>query len=331
MILSAHFKRCASLVIFIALAGCSSATETVPTATRPAPTATRAPATVEPTAQASPTVQSEVPGQVLRIPSPDEKWVAIIERRTGGLDLVDPSGAVKEVFPPGSGASSLKWSPDSRHLIYWPWELSASIQADGLPLFILDVQDGSVRQVAETTLLNLHYQSWSPDGSALVFTNGGYRSAQVDKWLALYDVESGVTKTLVSQDELVPGAVAWSPRGDWIAFAAIPAQQTGPEWADWMAWDNPAIAGRRIYLLDPARGEYQRLNGVEAYQDAPAWDEAGQTLYYVQRAGEWIILVSVDIPGGKPQTVEGCQAPLPPGAGYYGQPDWGELLACRKK
>jgi dipeptidyl aminopeptidase/acylaminoacyl peptidase len=180
------------------------------------------------------------------------------------------------------------WSPNSRHVLFWLGPLSASILADGLPLAMLDVTTGQVTQVAEWALLNPRYQSWAPDSSVLAVAAGGYRSAQVSKWLTLFDVASGQVTAVVSQTEQIPGIVAWSPQGDLIAYAAVPATETGEEWANLMTFDNPAIAGRRIYLLDPATGQYRRLNEVESYQDAPLWSDDGSRLYYVQLEGDAI-------------------------------------------
>lgn len=203
--------------------------------------------------------------------------------------------------------------------------MSASIQADGLPLWSLEVESGQVTRLAEAALVNPSYQSWAPDGSALVFTNGGYRSSQVNKWLSLYEVGSGLVGTLIPKSALVPGAVAWSPRGSQIAFAAVEAEETGNEWADWMGWDNPAILARRIYLLDRQTGEYWRLNSAEAYQDAPRWSADGTRLYYAQMEGGGVALMAADPASGSAHALPGCLAPLPVAAGYYGQVDWGEL------
>lgn len=217
------------------------------------------------------------------------------------------------------------WSPEGSRLLFWVGPLSASIQADGLPLWSLEVETGRTTRLAETTLLNTAYQSWAPDGSTLVFTDGGYRSAQVGKWLSVYEVASGQVRTYIPEDELIPGQVAWSPAGDTIAFAATDAGQTGNEWVDWMSWENPAVLARRIFLLDPQSGEYRRLNATDAYQDAPRWDADGETLYYVQMDGDKAILMAVDPASGEVQPLPDCSAPLPSEAGYYGQVDWTSL------
>lgn len=226
------------------------------------------------------------------------------------------------------------WSPNSRYVLFWEGILSASILADGLPALALDVTTGQVTPVAEVALLNPRYQSWAPDSSALAITVGGYRSAQVDKWLNIWHVGSGQITTVISQTEQIPGIVAWSPKGDVIAYAAVPAAQTGQDWADLMTFDNPAIAGRRIYLLDPLTGQSHRLNQAAAYQDAPLWSDDGAKLYYVQRQGDVVQLMVFEPATGKAEPVPGVNQPIDlnrndPQVGYYGQADWDALLAQR--
>lgn len=258
------------------------------------------------------------------------------------------SDYANNIAPPPQQVVFGKWSPNNRHLLFGVSLLSASILADGIPPLVLDTDTGQVYPVAReslpegtspldlssdnTALANPRYHSWSPDGSKLAITAGGYRSAQVNKWLNLFEVATGQVMTVISQSEQIPGAVTWSPRGDLIAYAAVPAEQTGPEWADLMTFDNPAIAGRRIYLLDPATGQYHRLNQMETYQDAPVWSNDGARLYYVQRNSEVLNLMVADPVSGQARPVPGASQPvdlkdpLRPNVGYYGQFGREELL-----
>ncbi|MDY7042123.1 MAG: hypothetical protein SVX38_14795 [Chloroflexota bacterium] len=221
------------------------------------------------------------------------------------------------------------WSPDNRYLLFWQGMLSASILADGMALWSLDTKLAETTRLANVALLNPKYQSWAPDSSALVFTAGGYRSAQVNKWLNLFDATAGQVTTVVSQTEQIPGIVAWSPGNDLIAYAAVPATETGPDLADWMSFENSAIAGRRVYLLDPSTGQHWRLNDADTFQDAPTWSDDGAILYYVQREGDIMALMAADPVTGQAQVIEGSRRPAPAAVGYYGQSNWDDLLAYR--
>jgi hypothetical protein len=200
---------------------------------------------------------------------------------TRSLLFQGPSDTGKNFGWPAEQIRLGKWSADGRFLTFWMGPNSESLAADGIPLWMLETRTGKAWPLASAALINGRYQSWAPDSSALVFTAGNGREAQVHKWLDVFEVATGKTRTLVSADEQVPGIVEWSPAGDWIAYAAVPAAKTGPQFADQITFANPAIAGRRVYLLNPKTGQYHRLNQVESYQDAPTWEPAGRSLAYV--------------------------------------------------
>lgn len=296
--------------------------QTVPT-TQPYPTQTPLPAVMD--AKSTQTV------------SPDGQWTAIFHPQNVSIEVVSAKGLPPVVYQAGKMANSIYpaewivpggWSPDSHSLLFWLGPRSGSAHADGLPLWVLNIQTGQAMQLAEATLVNPDYQSWSPDGSALVFTKGGYRSAQVGKWLSLYQVETGEIVGLIPQDTLVPGAVTWSPEGNQVAVAAVDAGMTGREYADFMGWDNPAIAGRRIYLVDPKTGAFHRLTQSASYEDTPRWSQNGKRLFFIQADGSQARLVAMTIENGSIEALQGCEAPMPSIAGYYGQVDWSNVYAA---
>jgi hypothetical protein len=222
-----------------------------------------------------------------------------------------------------------RWSPNNRCLLFWLGILGASPQADGLSMWVLDIETSKATLLADAALLNPRYQSWAPDSSALAFTAGGYRSAQVNKWLNLFNPATGQVTTVVSKTETIPGIVAWSPRGDLIAYAAVQASDASMGQADWMSFENTAILKRRVFLLDPKTGKHWRFNRVDAFQDAPTWSEDGAILYYVQREGDSMALMAANPSTGGAQVIGGTRRPAPHAVGYYGQSDWDDLLAYR--
>lgn len=268
-----------------------------------------------------------MPGEVntTYLISPDGRLAAVYQAgRPGQLNIEDVQTR-RVLFSIIGGVNPGNWSPDSRYLLYWENTLgSASIQADGLPMRVLDVKSGEGKIVA-TTLTNPIYQSWSPDSTKLAFTNGGYRSAQVNKWLSIFDVATGRVDDIIPKETLVTGMVNWSPDGKWIAVAAVEGSKTGEEYADYMGWDNPAIAARRIYLVDPVTGDFRRLTKSEAYEDAPRWSEDGKRLFFVQADGSQARLMAANLETGEVVAVQDCEMPMPPSAGYYGQADWFDL------
>jgi hypothetical protein len=273
---------------------------------------------------------------------PAEIWqISVAEGQVGQPQrlFTGPRDPAENFSMPASWIDLGHWSPAGQRITFWMGENSASMAADGFPLWVLHLgeESGEAVPLADAALLNPRYQSWAPDGSALAFTAGGYRSAQINKWLNLFDTASGQITTVVSQTEQIPGIVAWSPRGDpsagsgqaLIAYAAVPAGETGRDLADWMSFENAAIAGRRVYLLDPATGQHWRLNDVDAFQDAPTWSKDGETVYYVQREEDTMALMAADPATGQAQVIEGSRRPAPGAVGYYGQSKWDDLLAYR--
>jgi Tol biopolymer transport system component len=227
------------------------------------------------------------------------------------------------------------WSPNARYLLFWtdPY-FSASVLADGTPLWILDTERGQANLITgqpplgeDSALLTPRYQSWAPDSSALVVTAGNYRSAQINKWLLRYEPATQQATVLISKTEQLPGIVAWSPDGKLIAYAAVPAAETSPETADLTSFENPAIAGRRIYLLNPKTGAHWQLNDTEIFQDAPRWSEDGLTLFFVQRADDTAIVMATNTATGETHPVPDVQQPLADIPSYYGQFEWDALLA----
>ena len=223
-------------------------------------------------------ILEDVPGTE-RLVSPDGQYTAIFHPQNISLEIVDAqSNVVVNYLPDPVAAGQIilgTWSPDSEHLTFWQGSNSASLQADGLPLWVLEVQTGAAKELSKATVINKTYQSWSPDGRFLAFTDGSGRSAQVNKWLSLYKVQDDKVEIVIPANQLVTGALAWSPWNSEIAVAAVDASQTGPDYADNMGWNNPAIAARRIYLVEPLARAYWRLTQTETYEDAPKWLQDG--------------------------------------------------------
>lgn len=268
--------------------------------------------------------------------TPIEESASIWRVRVDSEGVGEPKFVFQPSFPPlfygqvYEGPTEISWgswSPDERYLLFWFGPHFG--KHDGHQPWVLDVETGEAVQLAESALTNPGYHSWSPDGSSLAISVGGGRSAQVNKWLTLFDTATGESTTAISMTAQVPGLVAWSPQGDAIAYAAIPAEKTGPEWEGWMSIENPAISGRRIYLLDVDSGDYERLNDVEGFQDAPVWQTDGKELYYVQGDGETLSLVHFDVATGVTAIITDSTRPMPQAVGYYGQSDWADLLAYR--
>ncbi|HUU36728.1 MAG TPA: S9 family peptidase [Candidatus Desulfaltia sp.] len=160
-------------------------------------------------------------------------------------------------------------------------------------LWIIDVEPGKIAEAKRLTSgadFTVRGFAWSPDGKKIAFDhrpdpliNSGPKSD-----ISILDVESGKITPLVAQPGSDRGPL-WSPDGQWIAFstsmgddryyvngkiAKIPADggpitvltSTFDEDPRMLKWTNAGIAFvgnekvfSRIYLLDPAKGNYTRI------------------------------------------------------------------------
>jgi len=133
--------------------------------------------------------------------SPDGQFIAVFYPDNPRVEIIDATGTVVVQYPAPSEWIMLgTWSPDSRHFTFWVGGKSGSLQADGLPFYGMDIPSGQTHQLSPATIVNLTWQSWSPDGKSLVFTDGNYRSAQFNKWLSLYNTNTGQTVVLVPME-----------------------------------------------------------------------------------------------------------------------------------
>lgn len=260
----------------------------------------------------------------------DDKGIGAPTKLLGQEDLDRPGGFGVYPMRPGVGFA-VGAEPAASDILFVSLHTGASTYPDGTRTWALYLAGSDAPRAVDlgTTIGNRRYRSWAPDGSALAYTAGGTRFAMYNKWLNIYDVASGSVTTVVTGSQQVPGIVAWSPVGDLIAYAAVPAAETSWDLAttNRYGFDNPAVLGRRIYLLDVATGTRARLNADEVFQDSPVWSDDGRTLCYVARRGSRLQLIRVEGETREEQPAKGASMALPERLGYYGQSDFDDLVA----
>ncbi len=281
--------------------------------------------------------------------SPDGRWIAysglrILEgekdvytgqpgARYAFLGRVRAAGGRPEELlnagrPSEFGLILAGWSPDGHALLYWVDPMfSASLLADGVPLWALPVRGGPARALTmEPMLLYEDFLAPSPKGDdRIAVVVGGYRGAWTSKQLHLLSVRTRESQVLFSGPYAV-SSPAWSADGTRIAFIAMPdrGDLAGGEEA------RRGLLQRRLFVVDVDGGSsgprWEQLTDDPAYRDEyPRW------------LGEWIIFIRLDrwdrislwaIPasGGSPCWIlERIDAPLT-WFGYYGHLDWGNYL-----
>ena len=183
-----------------------------------------------------PSLPDHGPGQMGRITwSPDGAWIAFGWQEQQpkqpltyqGLWRVSSDGEqLAELYASGvpeKGEAILAgWSLDSQRIFFWQGGvLSASILADGVPLYSLPAGGGEPAKLVDTVLVHDDFLALAPQGDRLAVTTGGYRATWTNKRVAV--VEAGDGELVWLTDESVAAfSPAWSPDGVLLAYVAMP-------------------------------------------------------------------------------------------------------------
>jgi Tol biopolymer transport system component/DNA-binding CsgD family transcriptional regulator len=284
--------------------------------------------------------------------SPDGKTLAFsrwsrINTLYSGLWRVDvASGSASELAgaatPPGAtqeaGGLMLtsSWSPDGQDVYFWRSPIfSASIQADGLPLWVVPAAGGDARDLGVRTLTYADYVDAS--GSNVVIAGGGGRESWTRKSITVID-QNGVLRDLTPAN-MAGISPAWSPDGMRIAYVAAP---DAPE----VVGGDPSFAAmsqRRIWLTS-ADGAFQRRLTDDTYaEERPEWSRDGRFVLFVRPAnaeaalstGSGAVCIADAATGKVTQLVDAVSlvpvAPVPgavpnPLIGYYGHIEWQQVF-----
>ena len=216
----------------------------------------------------------------------------------------------------------VSWVPGTRLLLAGRGMLSASLWVDGVPLVAIDVDTGEIKELDVVALLTPEAYAWHPSRPGLLaLAAGSGRFIHENKRLALLDVGTGDLTYLMEEEEIA-FAPSWSPDGQYLAFAAVPASP--PVAGDGEMLERQ-LEGRAIYLLDPKTGERRAVTEPgEAIDGWPRWTGDGQHLLYTrQQAGQTDVRVAA-LTGA---TDELLLTGLPDPFCYYGGCGWGRVLA----
>jgi hypothetical protein len=237
------------------------------------------------------------------------------------------------------------WTYSNTYILFWQGPNSASIAADGLPLYIS--RSGSSQPVLLDPAVLVH-RAWldsAPRSDAVAYVAGAGRDATQGKRLVAAEPRVVAGNRVVvdlapieNSSTLAPGTPAWAPRG---ALPRAPlAYSLGPSSTQKGGDVAASLAGRRIWLgygdgtdKRPLLAEATVPAGVA--DEAPSWARDGKTIVFIRRLEPDAAARGNGAPTGVEiwvSTADGSAAKravgglADPGIGDHGFVDWSQLM-----
>jgi dipeptidyl aminopeptidase/acylaminoacyl peptidase len=270
--------------------------------------------------------------------SPDGEWIAYEwwgGRTYQGLWKIpmaggQPTELYASGFPETGEAILAEWSGDGRFLLFWQGDiLSASLLADGVPLYAVPAAGGTPVPLADTILVHPDFVAAQPAGGERVaIIAGGYRGAWTNKTLQVVLPATGEGETLTLPDQ-VASSPAWSPDGQRIAFSAMPDE------GDLVGGEDARLGmmNRRIWVgRVGTESQPRRLTDDPAYRDEyPLWSIDGSHILFVRmneqnQTSLWLLSVGEAVPSLVADQLGPLPGPASGWFGYYGHVEWDSLF-----
>jgi hypothetical protein len=138
------------------------------------------------------------------------------------LSSLQPSGQPKELDETEGYFHVAGFTRGGGWLVYWrAAEMSASIEADGLDLYVANTTTGLSSKAGVGTLVHEDMIAVSPNKDLIAVTSGGGRETWANKAIALVDLsgEKPVVRNL-TEPSVSAQLPAWSPDGEKLAWSA---------------------------------------------------------------------------------------------------------------
>ena len=236
--------------------------------------------------------------------SPDGRTVVFVVSRPNYADAKNESelytmdlagGTPRPLTVERHQVSEPRWSPDGRSLSFLAPDSAGKSQ-----IWLMPMAGGDARRFSRSATGVEHY-AWRPDGKAIAFAASDEAPKKEGEqkniatlevgdqdlflhteiqpqhiWLQSLDSTSArrVTRGEWSLEFVLPPGsppshLSWSPDGKQIAFAHVPATQTG------------RFDSTRVQIVDVATGAIRSLTNDDRFQNNPSWSPDGRTVLCV--------------------------------------------------
>jgi dipeptidyl aminopeptidase/acylaminoacyl peptidase len=189
--------------------------------------------------------------------SPNGRYLDGVQRFKTRLLLSSPqpSGEPKELDEAEGYFHIAGFTRSGDWLVYWrAAEMSASLQADGLGLYVANTRTGQSSEAGVTTLVHEDMIAFSPVKDLIAVTSGGRRETWTNKAVALMDLSSGKPLDRKLTEPSVSAQLAtWSPYGDKLAWSA------GPDAEALHKQQLLARGQKTITVIDPSTGAPKQI------------------------------------------------------------------------
>ncbi len=244
-------------------------------------------------------------------PSPDGATVAVVVTRPNYADNINESelyavevrsGKARQLTFGRKSVAEPHWSPDGGVLAFLAPDTAQRPQ-----IWLMPMSGGDVRQLTTSASGVAHF-AWRPDGAAIAYAAEDeapklegesrhlttFQVGDQDIFLRtplrpqhiwIISTDAAKTERLTSgawslEFALPPGSapsrLSWSPDGRQIAFARVPAPESGK--LDLVS----------VWILDVATKEVRSLNGLQSFQNNPSYSPDGRWVsYWYTRDGRY--------------------------------------------
>jgi Tol biopolymer transport system component len=209
--------------------------------------------------------------------SPDGKRIAFASDRDGNTEIyvMDADGGNQTRLTNNTSSDDNPvWSPDGSRIAF------TAFRGGNYEIYVMDTAGGNQTNLSHRTPSDLN-PTWSPDGSRIAFSSDSDSPMQFNVWLM--DAAGGNQTNLTNFETVGNFDVAWSPRGDRIAYN-VP---------------------RNVISIGAGGGDFllHTDNGLFVTSARPTWSPDGGVIAFERKESNRALEIAV-VPAGVPSAAQ---------------------------